>query len=152
MVGSETTQNGLMSFFELFQIKTLNQRLVLVLFELCLKGIFPHNYMDEIFGHLYASFDSKSTRSTTWSSADWPPHLSKFIARIWQKWFVTLSLQSLVRLYFSTFNLLTCKYIETTLLFSFTLCQGNSTVYDCLVDKLNATLALLTTGTVLQFE
>lgn len=84
VVGSETTQNGLISFFELFQIKTLNQRLVLVLFELLLKEIFPHNYFEEIFARLYASIDTKSTRSTTssGSTADWPPHLSKFIARI----------------------------------------------------------------------
>ena len=87
VVGSDTMQAGLMSFFSQFQNKTLNRRLLLVIFDLLLKEIFPHNYFDEIFSRLYVSFDDKCNRSASSASdqtrvADWPPHLSKFIARI----------------------------------------------------------------------
>ena len=91
-----------MTTFELFQNKILNQRLMIVIFELLLKEIFPYNYFEEIYARLYISFynnkgnnvngnnSNNSTNNNNSSyhhksldgGSDWPPHLSKFIARI----------------------------------------------------------------------
>ncbi|KPM11113.1 sorting nexin-like protein 5, partial [Sarcoptes scabiei] len=92
LIGNDTLQTGLISFFEIFQNKTLNMRLILVLFEILLKELFPESNFEVIFERLYNLFDdrnlkdeshplspssrsSSSISATTSNQKSWPPYL-----------------------------------------------------------------------------
>ncbi|XP_075586462.1 sorting nexin-13 [Dermatophagoides farinae] len=77
VVGADTLQSGLISFFELFQNKTLNLRLVFVLIELILKELLPDGNWDPIFIRLYSSFDDDHHSTTDSIDYKWPPYLQE---------------------------------------------------------------------------
>nr|XP_027200547.1 sorting nexin-13-like [Dermatophagoides pteronyssinus] len=77
VVGADTLQSGLMSLFELFQNKTLNLRLIFVLFELILKELLPDCDWDKIFIRLYSSFDDDDDGDHSSMDYKWPPYLQK---------------------------------------------------------------------------
>ncbi|XP_076236973.1 sorting nexin-13 isoform X2 [Calliopsis andreniformis] len=54
IIGSETTRQGLLRVFELFQQPVLNRRLLYVLLEGIIETLFPQNNLVEIFRKLYA--------------------------------------------------------------------------------------------------
>jgi sorting nexin-13 len=76
LIGSETTKNGLLKVFDMFQNQTLNRRLILLLFEGLLIELFPDNFFPQIFQRLHST--SLNT-SPNHGRQGWPPFLAKFM-------------------------------------------------------------------------
>lgn len=76
IIGSETTRKGLLCVFDMFQNKTLNRRLILVLFESIITELFPENHFPEIFQRLHCVNPKTGIAE---ESSKWPPHL-KFMS------------------------------------------------------------------------
>ena len=49
LIGSETTREGVLRIFELFQNPVLYRRLLFVIFEGVIDALFPENNIDELF-------------------------------------------------------------------------------------------------------
>lgn len=76
MIGSETTRRGLLRSFDMFQNRTLNRRLVIVLLEGMLLQVFPDNYFPQIIEKLH----SCSGRVERKEGNEWPPFLAQFLS------------------------------------------------------------------------
>ena len=57
LLGSETTRQGVMRIFNMFQHRNLNKRLVYVILEGLLETLFPDNKFPEVFCKMHSRSD-----------------------------------------------------------------------------------------------